>query len=101
MGDAAGMITPLCGNGMSMALHSAKIASGLIDGFLQNSLTRAEMEKSYAAKWKSIFSSRIALGRFLQSNFGKDRTTALFLKTVNALPFVKRAIIKGAAGKPF
>ena len=29
-GDAAGMITPLCGNGMAMAIHSAKILSGLI-----------------------------------------------------------------------
>ena len=24
IGDAAGMITPLCGNGMSMALHAIK-----------------------------------------------------------------------------
>jgi flavin-dependent dehydrogenase len=29
-GDAAGMITPLCGNGMSMAMHAGKIATGLI-----------------------------------------------------------------------
>ena len=27
IGDAAGMITPLCGNGMSMALHGSKLAS--------------------------------------------------------------------------
>ena len=25
LGDAAGMITPLCGNGMSMAMHSASL----------------------------------------------------------------------------
>ncbi len=30
-GDAAGMITPLCGNGMSMALHGSKIAFDQID----------------------------------------------------------------------
>jgi flavin-dependent dehydrogenase len=29
-GDAAGMIHPLCGNGMAMAIHSAKIASELV-----------------------------------------------------------------------
>ena len=29
-GDAAGMITPLCGNGMAMAIHSAKILTDLI-----------------------------------------------------------------------
>jgi flavin-dependent dehydrogenase len=26
IGDAAGLITPLCGNGMSMAMHASKIA---------------------------------------------------------------------------
>ena len=36
IGDAAGMITPLCGNGMSMALHGSKIAAESIDGFLNN-----------------------------------------------------------------
>ena len=30
IGDAAGMITPLCGNGMSMAMHGSKLAAGLI-----------------------------------------------------------------------
>ncbi|HLY68335.1 MAG TPA: NAD(P)/FAD-dependent oxidoreductase, partial [Puia sp.] len=34
LGDAAGMITPLCGNGMSMALHAADIAFHGIDEFL-------------------------------------------------------------------
>ena len=101
LGDAAGMITPLCGNGMSMALHSAKIASGIIDDFLQGSVTRYEMEKNYTTKWKNVFSSRITFGRLVQSNFGKDLVTSVFLKTANALPFVKRAIIKGTSGKPF
>ena len=30
IGDAAGLITPLCGNGMAMAIHSAKIVADLI-----------------------------------------------------------------------
>ena len=34
VGDAAGMITPLCGNGMSMALHASKIAATQINLFL-------------------------------------------------------------------
>ena len=34
-GDAAGMITPLCGNGMAMAIHSAKIVSDLLVKYTQ------------------------------------------------------------------
>ena len=101
LGDAAGMITPLCGNGMSMAMHSAKIASALVDRFLQGSITRVQMEKNYVNTWKSNFSTRTTLGRIVQNNFGKDITTSIFLKTVNFLPFLKNAIIKGTSGKPF
>ena len=35
IGDATGMITPLCGNGMSMAMHSSKMAAGFIDLFFK------------------------------------------------------------------
>src|SRR5664279_3385320 len=34
IGDAAGMITPLCGNGMSMAIHASKIGAESIEHFL-------------------------------------------------------------------
>ncbi len=35
IGDAAGMITPLCGNGMAMAIHSAKILAPRVTRFFQ------------------------------------------------------------------
>jgi len=35
-GDTAGLIHPLCGNGMAMAIHSAKIASERIHDYLKN-----------------------------------------------------------------
>ena len=37
-GDAAGMIHPLCGNGMSMAIQSAQIASKLILNYLDDEI---------------------------------------------------------------
>ena len=54
-GDAAGMITPLCGNGMSMAFHSSKIAFESISSFLNKSITRNEMENQYTRQWKINF----------------------------------------------
>jgi len=101
MGDAAGMIPSLCGNGMSMALHSGKIAAGLIHDFLLGSISRSSMESAYVAAWQKNFARRTALGRIVQRNFGKDTTTALFLKTMNALPFLRSMFIRGTAGKPF
>jgi len=100
-GDASGVITPLCGNGMSMALHSSKIASELISRFLQGKISRAEMERSYEKTWKANFSMRLAVGRMVQRNFGKDKATAFFLKTMKVLPFMQKVIIRNATGKPF
>ena len=45
IGDAAGMITPLCGNGMSMALHASKIAAEQINNFLENKISRERIGK--------------------------------------------------------
>ena len=101
LGDAAGMITPLCGNGMSMAFHSAKIAAGLVCGYLQGAISREQMEHEYISSWKHYFSARTMLGRIVQNNFGKDTATSILLKAANALPFFRNALIKGTSGKPF
>src|SRR5256885_1551451 len=42
-GDAAGMITPLCGNGMSMAMNASKILADLAPEFLNNAMSRSAL----------------------------------------------------------
>ena len=59
VGDAAGMITPLCGNGMSMALHASKIAAESITAFLQHTITREQMEMNYRLQWQQLFARRL------------------------------------------
>lgn len=100
-GDAAGMIHPLCGNGMAMAIHSAKIASELlIDFFNKNITSRQELETAYTAQWKKEFSNRIATGRLLQTFFGKDNLARLMMYGVTHIPGVLPAIISKTHGKP-
>lgn len=100
-GDAAGMITPLCGNGMSMAFHSSKIAAELIQQFLEKKLTRMEMEHAYQLQWKKQFNTRLKTGRWIQRLFGKETTTNLFIKTIRHFPGLANRIIKATHGKPF
>jgi len=101
LGDAAGMISPLCGNGMSMAFHASLIAFDSVNDFLQRTISRQQMENTYTAKWKVQFSKRLSMGRFLQSRFGKERTTAVFLGVLRTLPFLQRPLISTTSGKPF
>lgn len=101
LGDAAGMITPLCGNGMSMALHGSKIAFEQIHAFLQNKIDRSLMEKQYQQQWHLHFASRLRTGRLIQRFFGKASITNLFVQSFKTFPFLAKPLIRQTHGKPF
>ncbi len=101
LGDAAGMIAPLCGNGMSMALHSSKIAASFIHRFMKGEIDRKEMENSYTMQWKSAFSARLRTGRWIQSFFGKVWATNFFISFMKIFPPLTKALIRQTHGDPF
>lgn len=101
MGDAAGMITPLCGNGMSMALHGSTLAFDAINKFLSHQITRPQMELLYTKAWQKQFAGRLFTGRLIQSLFGKKWVTNFFIGAVKPLPFLIKWLIKQTHGKPF
>lgn len=101
LGDAAGMITPLCGNGMSMAMHAAKIAFENISRLLAGQVTRQQLEDNYNKQWKDEFASRTRIGRIVQYFFGGETSTSLFLKTMNAVPGLSSLLIRQTHGKTF
>lgn len=100
-GDAAGMITPLCGNGMSIALHSTKLAFNEINNFLQHRISRVEMETNYTTNWRKKFALRLSTGRAVQRFMGNESSTTLLLKLLNTFPFLSKALIRSTHGKPF
>lgn len=101
IGDSAGMITPLCGNGMSMAFHSSKIAAESINSFLNNTISRKKMEGQYSSQWKKHFENRLSNGRMIQKLFGKDRVTNFFIGAFKHFPFLINKMIKATHGKEF
>ncbi len=101
IGDAAGMIAPLCGNGMSMALHGSKLAAEQIDLFLQNKITRAVMEQQYNLQWKKHFFHRLKTGRRVQRLFGHKWLTKYFIAFARRFPNLVDLLIRQTHGKPF
>lgn len=101
LGDAAGMITPLCGNGMSIALHTAKMAALLGDLFLQQQVTKAELERRYTLQWQRRFATRLQAGRVLQTFFGSNRMSNTFVSLFRKMPFLARPVIRLTHGDPF
>ncbi len=101
IGDAAGMITPLCGNGMSMALHASKIACKLIEAFLANHISREKMEISYQKEWRQHFARRMQTGRLLQRIFGKPFWSVWMIRMLKPFPPIVRSLIKQTHGERF
>lgn len=100
IGDAAGMITPLCGNGMSMAMEAGFLAMQQVNAFLKGQISRNQMEMRYTQSWKAHFSFRTAVGRQVQTYFGGPSTN-LFLQLMHGLPPLANLLIKQTHGRGF
>jgi len=101
VGDAAGLITPLCGNGMSMALHGSYILSLAIMKYFREDLDREALYKTYQKAWDSQFSRRMAVGRTIQKAFRKERNADKAISLLTTFPFLNKPMVRLTHGKPF
>lgn len=100
-GDAAGLITPLCGNGMAMALHGAALAATHTDAFLRGQLSRPALEAAYTRDWHQHFATRLRVGRWVQQLFGGPRLTDAVVGTLRHAPAVVQALMRRTHGREF
>jgi flavin-dependent dehydrogenase len=101
IGDTAGLIHPLCGNGMAMAIHSAQIVSRLIIKYHNGEVrSRNELEKKYIKEWNSNFKERLRMGRYLAFLLQKQMLSAVLMKILIKFPSLMVIIIKKTHGKP-
>lgn len=100
-GDAAGMITPLCGNGMAMAIHSAKIATECILHYIRNGQNRTLLEQQYSSRWETQFGKRLKAGRAIQHFFGSPFLSEIAVGTLKYAPFALKMLMRQTHGNPF
>lgn len=100
LGDSAGLIHPLCGNGMAMAIHSAKLFSEL---FIRQSNTsnidRNTLEIKYAMKWKEAFHTRLQRGKMLQNVLLNPTISSLGVRIAKQFPSLVPSLIKQTHGE--
>ena len=99
MGDTAGLIHPLCGNGMAMAIHSAKLASEQAVEFLTEKISRLEMENNYSSNWNKNFKKRLWYGRILGSILEHSKLSETLTTLITYVPFLLPLIIRKTHGK--
>lgn len=100
IGDAAGMIQPLCGNGMSMAFHTAFILSKKINNQLDNNNLQ-NIQQSFQKEWRAAFSTRLKSARWVEKLFGKKWSTYIAISLLKKSPLLTKKIIQLTHGKDF
>lgn len=101
LGDAAGSITPLCGNGMSMGMRASKLLAGQLILLFNAEQTHESALQNYQRVWNAAFGTRIKAGYHLQKLFGKSRTTDFALKFLDKSPWLTSKLVSITHGEIF
>jgi flavin-dependent dehydrogenase len=94
-GDAAGLMAPLAGDGIAMALGSGDLAAGLLLRYLDGQLPARALWQMYRADWEQEFGPRIRLGRVLQPLLMQPRVAGLALRLLRRVPAAGHALVQG------
>lgn len=101
-GDAAGMIAPLSGNGMAIAIHTSKLLSSLVKRYCTDPGYRLSLlESDYSDAWKRLFQKRLWFGRQIQHFFGSEWTSSSLVLLARLPGPAANWIVRKTHGRPF
>ncbi len=100
VGDAAGMIAPLCGDGQAMALSSAKLLAELIERLPVDfgSEQREELVRAWTRSWRQNYARRMWLGRCLQRLLLRPRIAHHALGVLGCCPALAQGLMRWTRG---
>jgi menaquinone-9 beta-reductase len=93
VGDSAGVIAPIAGDGMGMALAASQIASRLLGDYLVGRITSRALRQQYTTLWWRTFGPRLRLSHILQSLMLRPNWLVPGLKLLNTLPVLGRLLV--------
>jgi flavin-dependent dehydrogenase len=99
-GDAAGMIHPLSGNGMGMAIASAQLLSTrIVEHFARPPAERADLASSYSRAWQKQFRQRLQFGRLFNALFYRPTLFEWAISTLSYVPWALPFFVRQTHGE--
>jgi menaquinone-9 beta-reductase len=99
-GDSAGLIAPLAGDGIAMALRAGPLAAAHVLSFLVGQRSAEQVRRGYAAAWRRAFGPRLRLARALQALMLRPAWLGPGLRLLNALPALGGALVRATREAP-
>ena len=100
VGDSAGLVDPLAGNGMAMAIQSALLAATLIVPYLRGSSSRQQLEREYGTRFASLFHRRIWWSRRVASLLSRPSLLETAVRAVKTESFGRLLLARTRATDP-
>lgn len=96
LGDAAGVVAPLAGDGQTMALESALLLAELLraGGLPRTRAERLRLELAWRVRWEARFRVRMELGRRLQRLLLRGAAADLAVRFLDPMPSVSGALVR-------
>lgn len=101
LGDSAGSISPITGNGMSMALRSSFVLAREMENFFSGRITIGELNSNYSKFWRNEFESRIKFSRYLQKLSEFPVLTKGVIAIFRNSSFIANKVISSTHGNTF
>lgn len=98
IGDAAQVIAPLAGDGISMAMDSAKLLANLFYDKKQKNISDADLHRRYETEWQKSFNKRLRTALFIQKVLFKKAGRRIGLSGLHYFPQALNYFIKNTRG---
>lgn len=99
VGDAAGMIAPLAGDGVAMALRSGALVAEPITRFLQGACTWDESQARARRAWRKEFAGRMRVAAGLQRLATREGTANQMISLFERWPRAIDLLVRGTRGR--
>lgn len=86
IGDAAGMIAPLSGDGIGIAMESGRLLTEIFINSKRYNLSNSFIEEDYFEKWNNLFESRLKTAHLIQSVFFSNYLKKFGLNVIKIFP---------------
>ncbi|NNE33612.1 MAG: NAD(P)/FAD-dependent oxidoreductase [Rhodothermales bacterium] len=97
-GDSAGMIAPMCGDGMSMAISGGALVARLVEAFAGGRIDADEMKSRYQSSWRRSYRTRMWLGRLLHLGYERAIVSRVGVGLCARVPALGQWLIQATRG---